>query len=69
MKKLKLDLDQIQVFSFAVETTESGSGTVNGFSTTFNTIYIGGCAGTNDSCDSCFPHDCPVMPISWDTNC
>ena len=40
MKKLKLDLDQIQVSSFAVETTESGSGTVNGFSTTFNTNFF-----------------------------
>jgi hypothetical protein len=32
MKKLKLDLDQIQVISFTAETMKSAGGTVNGFS-------------------------------------
>jgi hypothetical protein len=65
MKKLKLDLDQIQVFSFKVETPRSSSGTVNSF---YADTDIG--CGTWDcsnndlnSCGSCHPHDCPVEPI------
>lgn len=72
MQKLKLDLDQVRVDSFAVDAAaEARRGTVNGHSTTFNTIDIGGCAGTgaDDSCGSCAPRICQPMPISWDNNC
>ncbi|HET7461073.1 MAG TPA: hypothetical protein VFJ82_07485 [Longimicrobium sp.] len=56
MKKLKLDLDRIQVVSFAVETTKDSAGTVNGFSPD----TVNGCGGgfTEDaagSCRFCYP--------------
>lgn len=60
MKKLKLQLEKIEVYSFAVETQETGGGTVKGYSTS---LYAQ--CGTNvlDSCTSCFPQDCPRMPL------
>jgi hypothetical protein len=65
MKKLKLDLDQIQVFSFQVETPGSSSGTVKAFSADSD---IGcsaiGCIShhcTGDSCGS----DCPREHITY----
>lgn len=63
MKKLRLDLDQIRVLSFTVETTERGGGTVEALSPDTDV----GCGhGTNDSCTCRF---CLPMPISWDNNC
>ena len=65
MKKLKLDLDQIQVVSFTTETTKGG-GTVNGFSADTD-IGCGGTGGNTDvggSCRYCLPE-----LISPDTNC
>ncbi|HEY0020279.1 MAG TPA: hypothetical protein VGC13_28540 [Longimicrobium sp.] len=50
MKKLKLDLDQIQVVSFAAETTEGSAGTINGFSPD-TAVGCGG--GTDDAAGSC----------------
>lgn len=67
MKKLKLDLDQVQVVSFTVETGGRSVGTVNGFAPDTE-IGCGG-GGSLDSCDSCHPRDCPIMPISYDNNC
>ena len=56
MKKLKLDLDQIQVASFAVETTKDSRGTVNGFEPDTD-IGCGGGGGTDSggSCRICLP--------------
>ncbi|HEU4562770.1 MAG TPA: hypothetical protein VFS20_33380 [Longimicrobium sp.] len=57
MKKLKLDLDQVQVVSFTVESTQGNGGTVNGHSA--NTDL--GCGGTGWqtqegwSCRVCLP--------------
>lgn len=64
MKKLKLDLDRIQVESFKVEAAEHGKGTVQAHSADprFH-------CGSNDSCDSCWPNYCPPMPISYDNEC
>jgi hypothetical protein len=65
MKKLRLDLDQIQVTSFTVETTKDRSGTVNGFSPDTD-IGCGGGGGTDfgDSCRICLPmpdtHTCEI---------
>jgi hypothetical protein len=66
MKKLKLDLDQIQVVSFRVKMSGGSSGTVNAFSVN-SAIGCGTWDCTNDlnSCGSCHPHDCPVEPITW----
>jgi hypothetical protein len=65
MKKLKLDLDQIQVVSFTMERTKGSRGTVNGFSP--DTVV--GCGGGGrtwygPSCDICDPE-----PISVNSNC
>lgn len=66
MKKLKLDLDQIQVVSFAVETAKGSGGTVEGFSpdTEIGCGGTGACTENGWSCRYCFPE-----PISEDTNC
>ncbi len=65
MKKLKLNLDQIQVLSFTVETAEGGTGTVKAFEP--NTDV--GCGhGTRDF-DSCTCQYCPIMPISYYNDC
>jgi hypothetical protein len=66
MNKLKLDLDQIQVSSFTVETAGSSSGTVDAFSPDTD-IGCGSseCSNGGLSCGSCHPHDCPVEPITW----
>ncbi len=66
MRKLKLDLDQIQVVSFTVETLKGNGGTVNGFAPDTE-IGCGGTGGQTDggaSCRYCLPE-----PISEDTNC
>jgi len=52
MKKLKLDLDQLQVGSFATETTKGSVGTVNGFAPD-TVVGCGGGGATNDSAPSC----------------
>jgi hypothetical protein len=67
MKKLKLDLDQIQVSSFTVETENGRAGTVRAASITDNPD----CGPTQmwDSCYSCWPQRCAPQPISWDFNC
>lgn len=62
MKKLKLDLDQIQVATFAPETAERGRGTVNANSTDTYASTIFACGGSGESCESCFPNYCPRMP-------
>ena len=64
MKKLKLDLDQIQVASFTVERTQSSRGTVNGFAP--DTVVGCGGGATNDGA-SCFI--CDPEPISVGSNC
>lgn len=66
MKKLKLDLDQIQVVSFAAETAGRDRGTVNALSYGDPTpVFACGESG-RESCYSCFPHYCPRMPASRD---
>jgi len=65
MKKLKLDLDRIQVESFKVEAAESGKGTVQAHSAA--PFHCG--SNPLDSCDSCFPRYCPRMPASYDLEC
>ncbi len=63
MNKLKLDLDQIQVVSFAAETAERIRGTVNGLEGAETPVLA--CAeSAAGSCYSCFPHYCPPMPAS-----
>jgi hypothetical protein len=62
VKKLKLDLDQIQVVSFAAETAGRGGGTVHAQATP-----ILACAPSGGgSCDSCFPNYCLPQPVSKD---
>lgn len=61
MKKLKLDLDRIQVESFKVEAVKSDRGTVQAHSAVLSNAL--------DSCESCIPHDCWVDPISYETDC
>jgi hypothetical protein len=57
MKKLKLDLDQVQVVSFTVETTQGNGGTVKGRSADTD-IGCGGTGGqTGWSCRYCLPDD------------
>lgn len=66
MKKLKLDLNQIQVTSFTMEPAKGGGGTVNGFAPDTE-VGCGGTGGQTDggaSCRFCLPE-----PISEDTNC
>jgi hypothetical protein len=56
MKKLKLDLDQVQVTSFPVETAENGGGTVNGFGYTLDSCSceMGGCMDMHETrLDTC----------------
>jgi hypothetical protein len=67
MKKLKLDLDEIQVVSFTVETTQGNGGTVNGHSgelscgsTADTDLGCGGTSGQSDRGWSC--HICLPMP-------
>jgi predicted CxxxxCH...CXXCH cytochrome family protein len=65
MKKLQLDLDQVQVVSFSVETKRGGKGTVNGFSYNTSNGYTamwGEACGSGESCNSCHPHICAPMP-------
>lgn len=52
MKKLKLDLDQVQVTSFSAETVERGGGTVNGFSDRDTWLSYECCS---------WPRGCPEM--------
>lgn len=60
MKKLKLDVDQVQVVSFASETAERERGTVNGYATP-----VLACVESNaGSCYSCFPNYCLPMPAT-----
>lgn len=64
MKKLKLDLDQVQVVSFTMETTKGSGGTVNGFAP--DTVV--GCGdGQTDGGASC--NYCQPEPLSADFNC
>lgn len=70
MKKLKLNLDQINVHSFDVAGTKGRGGTVHAHTYTYETDV--GCepTGLQDSCYSCpAPPRCAPMPISWDHNC
>ncbi|HEX6041660.1 hypothetical protein [Longimicrobium sp.] len=67
MKKLKLDITDIQVLSFTVE-TEKGAGTVNAhltepaITTEFQEVY-GGTTLKNTDCNSCpFCVDEPIGP-------
>ncbi|HET6231143.1 MAG TPA: hypothetical protein VFE05_13800 [Longimicrobiaceae bacterium] len=64
MKKLKLDLDQVQVSSFAAEAPELGRGTVNGLSGTYDSTIFACGESHGLSCDSCFPQRCPRMPAT-----
>lgn len=59
MKKQRLDLDQVQVESFATQQAKPERGTVNGFAAT-PVLACGESHGL--SCNSCFPHYCPPMP-------
>ena len=57
MKKLKLDLDHVQVISFTVEMTRGDGGTVNGFSPDTE-VGCGAAADYTDlgpSCLECLP--------------
>jgi hypothetical protein len=66
MRKLKLDLDQIQVVSFTMATPKGSGGTVNGFAPDTE-VGCGGTGGQTDagwSCRYCLPE-----PVSEDTNC
>jgi len=61
VKKLKLDLDGIQVVSFAAETAGRDGGTVNAHATP--AIAFEGTA-LGASCNSCPPYYCPPMPAT-----
>jgi len=67
MKKLKLDLDQIHVSSFAVREEKVLLGTVKANSATAD--FDCGPSQRWDSCYSCWPQRCNPQPISWDFNC
>lgn len=71
MKKLKLELDQVQVISFSPDSMERERGTVNGASDTGtdqSTIFA--CSeSAGGSCDSCFPNYCPREPASARNPC
>lgn len=59
MKKLKLDLDQIQVASFRTEELAAVGGTVKGLAATCGSPY----SGSFDGCNSCGPMTCiPQAP-------
>ena len=64
MKKLKLDLDRIQVESFKVEAAKSDRGTVQAHS-----ADPGFACGSHDSCNSNWPNYCFPVPISYESNC
>jgi hypothetical protein len=59
MQKLKLDLDTIQVASFATETLDGRKGTVNAFSivviTSNTSVTLGGGGGEGGSYRFCLP--------------
>jgi hypothetical protein len=59
MKKLRLDLDQIQVVSFTPRGEEQGGGTVNAAEADSHGL----------SCLSCFPVYCPREPDTWTCGC
>jgi hypothetical protein len=69
MKKLKLDLDAIQVHSFDVAGAKGRAGTVHAHTYTYQ---------SGPECEpsgiqyTCYSHDgprCAQQPISWDNNC
>jgi len=66
MKKLKLDVDQIEVVSLATEATRGNAGTVNGFAPD-TVVGCGGTGSATDSGASC--RFCNPEPISADYNC
>lgn len=66
MKKLKLDLDQIHVVSFTIDTMKGSRGTVNGFAPDTQ-VGCGGTGGQTDGGASC--RFCDPEPISADNNC
>lgn len=49
MKKLKLDLDQIQVTSFSTQLTVGGRGTVEGLEATIHLHCSEGCIPSNET--------------------
>jgi hypothetical protein len=64
VKKLKLDLDQIEVHSFDTDGTEGGKGTVRAHTYTYESGDQ--ChTGLQDSCYSCpSPPRCVPQPVS-----
>jgi hypothetical protein len=69
MKKLKLDLDQLQVSSFVADKEQGRMGTVNGAAIAITNNPNCGPTQIWDSCYSCYPQHCQPQPISWDFNC
>jgi hypothetical protein len=66
MKKLKLNLDQIEVHSFDLAGKKDGAGTVHAHTYT-HPSGIECETGRMDSCYSCpAPPYCNDQPISWD---
>lgn len=63
MRKLKLDLDQIQVVSFTMETPKGSGGTVNGFAPDTQVGCGDGHTDGGWSCRYCLPE-----PISENNN-
>jgi hypothetical protein len=66
MKKLKLDLDQVRVVSFTIETTQGSRGTVNGFAPD-TVVGCGGTGGHTDGGDSC--RICQIVETAPDVIC
>ena len=66
MKKLKLDVDQVRVVSFAVETAKGSGGTVNGFARDI-AIGRGGRGAIIDTGASCL--FCVPDPVSEGSAC
>ena len=64
MKKLRLNLDEIRVVSFAAETAERDRGTVNANSDTAVTPILACGVTQMESCRSCFPDVCPNEKIT-----
>ena len=58
MKKLRLNVEEVQVVSFTLDEAQQSSGTVVARSVT-----------DDFSCGSCFPRYCPREPDTWTCGC
>jgi hypothetical protein len=69
MKKLKLDLDNIQVHSFDVAGAKGRAGTVHAHTYTYQSGPECEPSGIQYTCYSHGGPRCAQQPISWDYNC